>query len=83
VDKYVHGYRQVYAARGWTMFPGIDRVYDNARARRDLGWEPEYDFARVLGLIAAGKPGRSPLAAAVGAKGYHAQTFAGQPYPVE
>jgi UDP-glucose 4-epimerase len=83
VDKYVHGYRDVYAARGWTMFPGIDRVYVNARARRDLGWEPEYDFARVLDLIAAGGSGRSPLAEEVGSKGYHAQTFTGEPYPTE
>jgi UDP-glucose 4-epimerase len=83
VARHVPGYREVYAARGWKMFPGIDRVYDNTRARRDLGWEPQYDFARVLGLIAAGGSGRSPLAEAVGSKGYHAETFAGEPYPVE
>ena len=83
VDKYVRGYRDVYAARGWTMFPGIDRVYVNARARRDLGWEPRYDFARVLELVAAGGSGRSALAEAVGSKGYHAEKFTGEPYPVE
>ena len=83
VDKYVHGYRDVYAARGWTMFPGIDRVYDNARARRDLSWAPKYGFSRVLELIAAGGSGRSPLAEAVGSKGYHAEKFTGEPYPVE
>ena len=82
-DKYVQGYRDVYAARGWTMFPGIDRVYVNARARRDLGWEPRYDFARVLALVAAGGSGRSPLAETVGSKGYHAEKFTGEPYPVE
>jgi UDP-glucose 4-epimerase len=31
---------EVYGARGWRMFPAIDRVYDNARARRALGWAP-------------------------------------------
>jgi UDP-glucose 4-epimerase len=76
-------YRDVYAARGWAMFPGIDRVYDNARARRDLGWRPKYDFAVMLEQIAAGGPAGSPLAQLVGSKGYHAETFAGEPYPVE
>ena len=83
VARYVPRYRDVYAARGWTMFQGIDRVYVNARARRDLGWEPRYDFAPVLDLVAAGGTGRSPLAEAVGSKGYHAQSFTGGPYPVD
>ena len=83
VTRYVPGYRSVYAARGWTMFPGIDRVYVNERARRDLGWVPKYDFARVLDLLAAGDSGRSALAEAVGSKGYHAEEFTGEPYPVE
>lgn len=61
-----------YARRGWTMFPRLDRVYVNARARADLGWEPRYDFRRVLDLLAADEDPRSPLARAVGAKGYHA-----------
>ena len=51
---------------------GIDRVYVNARARAELGWEPRYDFRRVLDLLKAGEDPRSPLARAVGAKGYHA-----------
>ena len=76
-------YREVYAARGWSMFPGIDRVYDNARARRDLGWQPRYDFAKVLELLEAEGVASSPLARAIGAKGYHAETFAEGPYPVE
>ena len=76
-------YREVYAARGWSMFPGIDRVYDNARARRDLGWRPQYDFARVLELIEADGAVGSPLARTIGSKGYHAQTFADGPYPTE
>ena len=40
--------------RGWRMFPGINRVYDNARARAELRWDPEYDFARALDLLRAG-----------------------------
>jgi UDP-glucose 4-epimerase len=60
-----------YARRGWRMFPQIDRVYVNERARAELGWAPAYDFRRVLDLLKAGEDARSPLARAVGAKGYH------------
>jgi len=61
-----------YARRGWAMFGVIDRVYVNARARAELGWRPRYDFRRVLDRLKAGRDPRSPLARAVGAKGYHA-----------
>ena len=74
VRRLVPGYEAVYRARGWRMFPRIDRVYDNARARRELGWTPRYDFARAIDALAAGEDPRSPLARAIGAKGYHATT---------
>ena len=61
-----------YARRGWAMFPVIDRVYVNDRARAALGWRPRYDFRHVLDRLKAGQDPRSPLARAVGAKGYHA-----------
>lgn len=61
-----------YERRGWRMFGQIDRVYVNARARADLAWAPRYDFRRVLDLLKAGEDPRSPLARAIGAKGYHA-----------
>jgi UDP-glucose 4-epimerase len=64
-------YAAIYAARGWKMLPALDRVYVNERARRVLGWEPKYDFARALARVAAGEDYRSPLARAIGAKGYH------------
>jgi len=83
VARRVPQYRDVYAARGWTMFPGIDRVYANERARRDLGWEPRYDFAKVLELIQSEGVAGSPLARIIGSKGYHADTFTEGPYPVE
>jgi len=60
-----------YERRGWRMFGQIDRVYVNARARTGLGWAPRYDFRRVLDALKAGVDPRSPLARAVGAKGYH------------
>jgi nucleoside-diphosphate-sugar epimerase len=65
-------YEEEYARRRWRMFPGIERVYVNERARRELGWRPHYDFRHVLDLLKAGADVRSPLARAVGAKGYHA-----------
>ena len=62
----------VYRPRGWEMFPGVERVYVNSRARRELGWSPRYDFRHALDRLAMGEDPRSPLAVAVGAKGYHA-----------
>ncbi len=61
----------VYDHRGWRMLPTIERVYVNARARRELGWAPRYDFGHALACLQRGEDPRSPLAVAVGAKGYH------------
>jgi nucleoside-diphosphate-sugar epimerase len=61
-----------YARWGWRLPRTIDRVYDNARARRELGWEPRVDFRAAVDLVRATGDPRSPLARAVGAKGYHA-----------
>ena len=74
VERLVPGYREIYDRLGWRMFPQIDRVYVNARARADLGWEPRYDFASALDLLRAGAEPRSALATSVGAKGYHPVT---------
>jgi UDP-glucose 4-epimerase len=63
-----------YARRGWRMFDEIDRVYVNDRARSVLGWTPRYDFTHVLSCLRADEDFRSPLALAVGAKGYHERT---------
>jgi UDP-glucose 4-epimerase len=82
VKRYVPRYQEAYASRGWSMVPGIDRVYVNQRARSEFGWRPQYDFARVVDLVLAGEDPRSPLAQAVGSKGYHAQEFADGPYPL-
>jgi nucleoside-diphosphate-sugar epimerase len=73
-------YEAVYAERGWRMFPSIERVYVNERARRELGWEPRYDFGAALDRLRRGEDHRSALALAVGAKGYHAVTTG--PYTV-
>jgi hypothetical protein len=60
-----------FAARRWQMLPALDRVYDNERARRLLGWQPRHDFRSAVRAVATSGDWRSPLARAVGAKGYH------------
>jgi len=75
-------YEEAYAARGWKMFPSIERVYANERARNDLGWRPKYDFRHVLDSLKAGVDPRSALSRAIGSKGYHAEKFEEGPYPV-
>jgi nucleoside-diphosphate-sugar epimerase len=76
------GWEAEYARRGWRMFARIDRVYDNALARRELGWRPKWDFAAVVQRLCETGDIRGPLARQVGAKGYHAEKFPGAPYPV-
>lgn len=83
VQRRVPGYEEEYARRGWSMAPGIDRVYVNERARAELGWQPRHDFGALIARLRAGESIQSPLARQVGAKGYHAETFAEGPYPVE
>jgi UDP-glucose 4-epimerase len=76
------GWEDEYARRGWRMFPTIDRVYDNALARRELGWRPKWDFEAVLQRLRETGDVRGRLAQRIGAKGYHAGKFDGAPYPV-
>jgi UDP-glucose 4-epimerase len=83
VRRRIPEYEKEYARRGWKMFPSIDRVYVNGRARKDLDWRPRYDFCYVLNCLRAGVDPRSALARAVGSKGYHAHSLARGPYPVE
>jgi UDP-glucose 4-epimerase len=72
-----------YERRGWKLFPSIDRVYVNERARKELGWLPRYDFNSIIERLKAGDDMRSPLARLIGSKGYHARVFSEGPYPVE
>lgn len=66
-------YEEVYRQRGWRMLPGIDRVYVNYRARQELAWQPRFNFRHILDRLRRGDDVFSPLARAVGSKGYHAQ----------
>jgi UDP-glucose 4-epimerase len=83
VQRHVPDYEVEYQRRGWRMFPSIDRVYINERARKELGWRPRYDFRYIIDRLRAGDELRSPLARLVGSKGYHAQSFFEGPYPTD
>ncbi len=63
---------RLYERLGWRMLPSLDRVYDSARARADLGWRPRHDFSAVIARAAETGDIRSELAKTIGAKGYHA-----------
>ncbi len=82
VSRLCPAYEAAYRERGWRMFEGLDRVYVNEKARRELGWRPVYDFTRIVDQLSAGEPIGSELARAIGSKGYHAEVFADGPYPV-
>lgn len=64
-------FEDIYQARGWRMFPAIERVYVNERARRELGWAPRFDFQSALDRLAAQADPFSPLTRVIGMKGYH------------
>lgn len=71
VARRVPGWRDLYAEFGWRMSPSIDRVYDNALARKELGWRPKWDFAAVIARLRETGDIRGPLAKMIGEKGYH------------
>ena len=82
VKKRAPGYEQIYNQLGWKMFDKIDRVYVNEAARRDLGWQPKYDFSYILKCLQNGSYPNSPISELVGSKGYHDKIFENEPYPV-
>lgn len=75
------GWQEEYVRRGWRMAERIDRVYDNALARRELGWRPKWDFAAVVERLRETGDIRGPLARAIGEKGYHPEPAKGRRYP--
>ncbi|MEM7571784.1 MAG: NAD(P)-dependent oxidoreductase [Bacteroidota bacterium] len=76
-------FEALYQKLGWKMFPKIGRVYVNEKARRELGWEPKYDFRYLLASLHEGRPFKSQLAEEIGVKGYHDQAYRGGIYPVK
>lgn len=83
VKKLYPVYEEIYQSQGWKIFPVIDRVYVNEKARKELGWEPKYTFEYVLKQLQHELPTNSELARKVGMKGYHLTKFEEYPYPVE
>ena len=67
-------WRDIYAQLGWRMPASFTRVYDNTRARRELGWTPRHDFMTVLRRAQTGDI-RSELARSLGIKGYHGDQY--------
>ena len=83
VKRRIPDYEAEYKRRGWKMFPKIDRVYVNERARNELGWEPQHNFNNVIERLKADNQLLSPLAYIIGVKGYHSTEFDDGSYPVE
>jgi UDP-glucose 4-epimerase len=74
VRRYFPDFEVVYARRGWQMFPTMDRVYVNTKARQELGWEPRYNFEWALEQLRDDRHSSSDLARTVGKKGYHSES---------
>jgi nucleoside-diphosphate-sugar epimerase len=72
INKAVPEAAAVFHNKGWKYLDRMDRVYDSSKAVRELGWEPEYTFARIIERIARGEDWCSELVGKVGKKGYHA-----------
>lgn len=47
-------YKDMCISAGYRIFPGTDRIHDNSGTRQALGWQPEYDFNRILDQIPNG-----------------------------
>lgn len=84
VKRLFPDYETVYAQLGWKMLAGMDRVYVNEKAQKELHWKPRYDFRHVLSQVKAGHHFKSRLTGLIGSKGYHTEVFTdGEgPYPV-
>lgn len=71
VAKYVPEFQDIYEKRGYRMYSTIGRVYDNERARVELGWSPSWDFRYCLRKLEDEGSYSSDLAQEIGVKGYH------------
>jgi len=73
----------VWREQGWRFPDRLDRVYVNAKARRDLGWRPQFDLNAIATRVASGQRVQTPLSQLVGAKEYvHSSYHVGVFHPV-
>ncbi|RLM22668.1 hypothetical protein BIY29_11790 [Brenneria alni] len=82
VGKLFPHYRKIYDTLGWKLFPRIDRVYVNDKARLLLNWQPKYTFEYALDCLSQQRSFRSPLSEKIGWHRYHDLAFEDMPYPV-
>jgi UDP-glucose 4-epimerase len=45
---------QDFMQRSWDLPMSIDRVYDSAKAQRELGWKPHYGYKEVFSMLENG-----------------------------
>jgi UDP-glucose 4-epimerase len=55
IARYYPEAPHLYAERGWSLPPCIDRIYDPSRAERLMGFRCRTDFGAVLDALAAGR----------------------------
>jgi nucleoside-diphosphate-sugar epimerase len=65
----------VWAERGWRFPTLVDRVYVNARARRELDWRPRFDLNAIAQMVTTDGTVRTPLSREVGSKEYVGSTY--------
>lgn len=83
VAGYYPDFDSIYQRPGWRMFVQLDRVYVNALARKELNWQPRFDFRAVLdGLAQDGNLPESDVSRSIGSKGHHNEEFEDGPFPV-
>jgi UDP-glucose 4-epimerase len=82
LERRVPGCGALYRQLGWRMYPTLDRVYSNERARHVLGWQPATEFRTVIERAAAGEPMETALVVEIGRKGHHGASYRDGLYPV-
>jgi UDP-glucose 4-epimerase len=65
----------VWAERGWRFPTRVDRVYVNARARRELDWRPRFDLNAIAQMVATDGTARTLMSREVGSKEYVGSTY--------
>ena len=79
----VPGYEAEYARRGWRMFPGIERVYVNARRARRWAGGRATILLPCWQICAPARTRAAQPGARVGVKGYHGEQWRDGLYPVD